>query len=178
VLSRGKQTPNPDGQKSTSGNVHSRHEPCPFDFPSTEFRYRASTPPGLHYASGVPLCHVHFGTSRIAEYSAPSLLLLESPIAESPTLRIRATCPSRNRRSRSNRGIALRDFNVHGILALPNSDSPIRDGQGFLRCLRVNTLSPSSRSNDPLDSAGLHDDSVRRFFSSMKRSPLRHLPSV
>jgi len=52
VLFRGKQTPNPDGQRSTSGNVHSRHEPCPFDFPSTEFRSRASTLPGLHYASG------------------------------------------------------------------------------------------------------------------------------
>jgi hypothetical protein len=37
---------------------------------------------------------------------------------------------------------------------------------------------PSSRSNDPLDSAGLHDGSVRRFSSSMKRPPLRHLPSV
>jgi hypothetical protein len=109
---------------------------------------------------------------------APSPLLLESPTSESPILRIRATCPSRNRRFRSNRGIALRDFNVHEILALANPDSPIHDGHGFLRCLRVNTLSPSSRSNDPLDSAGLHDDSVRRFSSSTKRSPLHHLPSV
>jgi hypothetical protein len=57
---------------------------------------------------------------------------VESPTTESPTLWIHTTCPSRNRWSRSNRGISLRDFNVHGIIALPNSDSPICGGQGFL----------------------------------------------
>jgi hypothetical protein len=110
-----------------------------------KLRCRASTPPGLHYVSGAPLCHVRFGTSRIAEYSAPSLLLLESPTAESPTLRIRATCPSRNRRSRSNRGIALRDFNVHGILALTNPDSPIRDSKGVPSGTGSLTASPFSQ---------------------------------
>jgi hypothetical protein len=34
-----------------------------------KLRCRASTPPGLHYVSGAPLCHVRFGTSRIAGYS-------------------------------------------------------------------------------------------------------------
>jgi hypothetical protein len=87
-----------------------------------KLRCHASMPPGLHYVSGVPLCSVTFGTSRIAESTTPSPLLLETPNAESPMLRIRATCPSRNRRSRSNRGIALRGFDVHAILALANPD--------------------------------------------------------
>jgi hypothetical protein len=94
-----------------------------------KLRCRASTPPGLHYVSGVPLCPVRFGTSRFAEPMTPSPLLLKSPTAESPMLRIHATCPSRNRRSRSDRGIALRDFDVHGILSLTNPDSPIHTQQ-------------------------------------------------
>jgi hypothetical protein len=61
-----------------------------------KLRCHASTPPGLHCASGVPLYSVTFGTSRIAEPTTPSPLLLKSPNAESPILRIRATCPSRN----------------------------------------------------------------------------------
>jgi hypothetical protein len=100
-----------------------------------KLRCRASTPPGLHYVSGVPLCHVRFGTSRISEPTTLSPLLLKSPTAESPILRIRATCPSRNRRSQSDRGIALRDFDVHGILALTNPDSPICDGPRVLSLL-------------------------------------------
>ena len=38
---------------------------------------------------------------------------------------------------------------MHAILTLANPDSPICDDQGFFRCLRVNTLTPSPRSNDP-----------------------------
>jgi hypothetical protein len=159
VLSPGSKPRNPDGQsqprvvstRSASLDLSTSRVP--------KLRCRASTPPGLHYVSGVPLCHVRFGTSRIAEPTTPSPLLLKSPTAESPILRIRATCPSRNRRSRSNRGIALRDFDVHGILALTNPDSPICDDQGFFRCLRVNSLAPSPRSNDPRTSRVLPDDS-------------------
>jgi hypothetical protein len=72
-------------------------------------------------------------------------------------------------------------FAISTCMGFLHSPTPIRRyamAQGFLRCLRVNSLRPSSRSNDPLDFAGLHDDSVRRFSSSMKRSPLRHLPPV
>jgi hypothetical protein len=146
VLSRGKQTPNPDGQRSTSGMSTRGANLDLLTSRVPKLRCRASTPPGLHYVSGAPLCHVRFGTSRIAEYSAPSLLLLESPTAESPTLRIRATCPSRSRRSRSNRGIALRDFNVHEILALANPDSPICDidGSSVRPRLKFSQLLPQS----------------------------------
>jgi hypothetical protein len=133
-----------------------------------KLRCRASTPPGLHYVSGVPLCHVRFGTSRISEPTTLSPLLLKSPTAESPILRIRATCPSRNRRSQSDRGIALRDFDVHGILALTNPDSPICDGQGFFRCLRVNSLTPSPRSNDPRSFAS-PADGFRTVDSPLRR---------
>jgi hypothetical protein len=62
-----------------------------------------------------------------------------------------------------------------------HSPTPIRRyamAKGSFSCLRVNSLSPPSRSNDPLDSVGLHDDSVRRSSSFMKRSPLRHLQSA
>jgi hypothetical protein len=41
-----------------------------------KLRCPASVPPRLHYASRVPLCHVHFGASRISESTAPSPLLL------------------------------------------------------------------------------------------------------
>jgi hypothetical protein len=55
------------------------------------------------------------------EFTTPNLLPLETPNAGIPILRIRATCPPSDQRSRSNREIALRDFNVHGIIALANS---------------------------------------------------------
>jgi hypothetical protein len=138
-------------------------KPWPFNFPSAE------TPMSCEYATWTPLRLRGPTLPRpLRDFAdrgilTPSLLLSESPTAESPTLRIRATCLSRSRRSRSNRGIALRDFNVHGILALTNPDSPICDGQGFLCCLMVNSLAPSPRSNDPRSFANLHDDSVRRF---------------
>jgi hypothetical protein len=50
-------------------------------------------------------------------------------------------------RSRSNRGIALRGFDVHAILALANPDLPICDGQGFFCCLRANCPAPSPGSD-------------------------------
>jgi hypothetical protein len=126
-----------------------------------KLRCHASAPHVLHYASGVPLCSFTFGTSRIAESTTPSPLLLETPNAESPMLRIRATYPSRNLQSRSNRGIALRGFDVHAILALANPDLPICDGQGFFCCLRANCLAPSPGSDDHRTSQKLRDDSNR-----------------
>jgi hypothetical protein len=93
-------------------------------------------------------------------------------------LRIRATCPHSDRRSRSNREIALRDLYAHTILAPVNSDSPICNGKRFSPRLRVNRLVPPPGSNDPRDFASLHDDLSRRFSSSMKRSPLHHLRPV
>ena len=51
---------------------------------------------------------------------------------ETPILRIRATCPSDNRRLPQNREIATRDFGVHATLALANPDMPICDGNRVL----------------------------------------------
>jgi hypothetical protein len=120
----------------------------------------------------------HFGVSRIVESTTPSPLLLKTPNVESPMLRIRATCLCSDRRSRLNRGIALRDFDVHGILALTNPDSPICEDQGFFRCLRVNHLAPPP---DPTihGASRVHPTvSNRRFSSSTERSLLRHLCPV
>jgi hypothetical protein len=62
-------------------------------------------------------------------FSTQSFLLLETTNAETPMLWIRATCPSSSRRLQSNRGIALRDFDVHVFLTLANPDSSICDGK-------------------------------------------------
>jgi hypothetical protein len=126
-----------------------------------KLRSHASMPPGFHYVSGVPPCSFAFGTSRTAESTTPSPLLRETPNAESPMIRIRATCPSRNLRSRSNRGIALRGFDVHANLALANPDLPICDGQGFFCCLRANCPAPSPGSDDHRTSRKLRDASSR-----------------
>ena len=64
------------------------------------------------------------------ESATPSLLLLGTPNAGIPIFWIRATCPRSDRRSRLNRGIALRDSDVHGIIALADPDSPICDVKG------------------------------------------------
>jgi hypothetical protein len=105
-------------------------------------------------------------------------LPLETPNARIPMLRIRATCLHSDRRTRLNRRIALRGFDVHGILALTNPNFPVCDGQGLFRCLSVDRLVTPPGSNDPWDFASLLDDSNRRFSSSMKRSPLHHLRLV
>jgi hypothetical protein len=142
-----------------------------------KFRCCASTPPGLHYVSGVPLCHVHFGTSRIAKYSAPSLLLLDPRFSNPrysgfvPPVPLGMDGPDQIEES---------PFAISTCMGFLHSPTPIRRyamAKGSFSCLRVNSLSPPSRSNDPLDSVGLHDDSVRRSSSFMKRSPLRHLPA-
>jgi hypothetical protein len=58
-----------------------------------------------------------------------SSLLLETPNAETPILRIHATYPSNDRRLPQNREIAIRDFDVHATLALANPDMPKCDGK-------------------------------------------------
>jgi hypothetical protein len=90
----------------------------------------------------------------------------ETPNAETPILRIRATCPSDNRRLPLNREIATRDFDVHATLALANPDMPICDGKWVLPALEVNPLATSPRSNGLRDFAILHRISSRRFSSS------------
>jgi hypothetical protein len=135
--SRESSSRNPDGQ-SQPRVVSTRSASLDLSTSRVKkLRCHASVPPGLHYVSGVPLCHVTFGASRFSEPTTPSPLLLKSPNAESPILRIRATCPSRNRRSRSNRGIALHGFDVHAIIALVNPDSPMRDSEGSSVHLRL-----------------------------------------
>jgi hypothetical protein len=119
--------------------------------------------------SSGPTLPRHFGISRIANPSCTSFCCWKPRMPESrysgfvPPVPLRSTVPI-------NRGIALRDFDVHGILALANPDSPICDGKWFFLRLRVNLLAPSPRSNDPRDFASLHDNSSRRFSSSMKKS--------
>jgi hypothetical protein len=101
--------------------------------PSTEapiYRFHATcTPPNIWG----PRCHVSFGNSRIANPSCTVPCCWKTPNAGIPIPRIRATCPRSDRRSRSNRGIALRDSDVHGIIALANPDPPIRNEESPLR---------------------------------------------
>jgi hypothetical protein len=134
-------------QESSSRNPDGRSQPrvvstrsASLDLSTSrvpKLRCHASVPPGLHYVSGVPLCHVTFGASRFSEPTTSSPWQLKSPNVESLMLRIRATCPSRNRRSRSIWGIALRGFDVHAIIALVNPDSPMRDSEGSSVRLRL-----------------------------------------
>jgi hypothetical protein len=122
-------------------NVHSRrNEPWPFNFPSAE------TPMSREYATWTPLrlraplCHVRFGTSRIAEYSLQVFCCwnprLSNPRCSGfvPPVSLGVDGPDQIA------GSHFAIFNVHEVLALANPDSPICDGQGFLGCLRVNSL--------------------------------------
>jgi hypothetical protein len=89
--------------------------------------------------------------------ATPSPLLLGTPNAETPMLRIRATCLHSDRRSRSNRGIALRDSDVHVFLTLANSDSPMCDGNGSSVHLRLKPLAAPSAINGTLEFGTLLD---------------------
>jgi hypothetical protein len=88
----------------------------------------------------------------------------------------RATCPSTNRRLRLNRGIAIRDFNVHVTLALANPDVPIYDSSQTPLC--ACRLTPSQLLPD-LTVYGISEicptTPSRRFSSFWKSSPLHHL---
>jgi hypothetical protein len=113
---------NSDGQRSTSGYLHSLREPWPINSPSAETpmsRERATWTPLRLRGPTLPRPLRDFADRGILDSKS---FATESPNVESPILRIRATCPSRNRRSRSNRGIALRGFDVHAILMLANPD--------------------------------------------------------
>jgi hypothetical protein len=175
VLSSGKQTPKSRWSKVNLGeSFHSRCRAFTYKSPSAETpSYRASR-------------HL-YSTEYVGSHSATSLRGFadrgihdsKSPAAGNPECRIPDALDSchlscSDRRSRLNRGIALRDFDVHGILALTNPDSPICDDQGFFRCRRVNPLAPSPRSSGSRDFVSLLDDSSRRFSSSLKRPSLAY----
>ena len=132
VLSSGNQTPKTRGQRSTSVNPYSRCRAFTYKSPSTEmpsYRLNATYTPLNMWGPTLPR---RFGGSRIAESTTPSPLLLGTSNAESPMLRIRATCLCSAQRSQLNRGIALRDSDVHGIFSLANPDPPIRNQKGSL----------------------------------------------
>jgi hypothetical protein len=142
-------------------------KPWPFNFPSAE------TPMSREYATWTPLrlraplCHVRFGTSRIAGYSLRVFCCWNPRL---PNPRYSGFVPPVSLGVDGPDQIAGSHFAIStcmGLLALTNPDSPICDGQGFLCCLMVNSLAPSPRSNDPRSFANLHDDSVRRFSSFM-----------
>jgi hypothetical protein len=67
------------------------------------------SPPGLFFLSG-PTSPRHFGISRIANPRHKVPGCWKTPNAETPILRVRATCPSNNQRLPRNREIANRDF--------------------------------------------------------------------
>jgi hypothetical protein len=92
-------------------------------------------------------------------FTTPNLLPLETPNAGIPILRIRATCPRSDQRSRSIRGIALRDFKWAWDSHLANPDSPMCEGSRSFVRLRLKPLAAPPRSNDPQNLVSLLDDS-------------------
>jgi hypothetical protein len=101
----------------------------PFKTPGTEVPilcYSATCPPLYPWG---PTLTRRLGISRIVNPQYKVALLLETPNAETPIRRIRATCPRSNRRFRLNREIATRDFDVHATFALVKPDMPMRDGK-------------------------------------------------
>ena len=95
----------------------------------------------LEHATWIPLClrgptllrHLRDFSDRGIHDSKS--LQLETPNVESPMLRIRATCLSKDIRPRSNQEVALRNFDVHVFLALANPDPPIPDDNQLLPML-------------------------------------------
>jgi hypothetical protein len=134
----------------------------------SKLRCHASAPPGLHYASGVPLCHVLFGTSRIAEYSTPSPLLLNPRMSNPRYSRFVPPVPLGIDGPDQIGGSHFADSTCMRSLRSPTPILPMRDDQEFFLCLRVNYPAPSLRSDDPWNFANLRDDLSRRFSSSMK----------
>jgi hypothetical protein len=122
VLSLGEQTPKSRRSKVNPGLAPLAPRALTYQFPSAETpmsHERSTWTPLYPWGPTLPRPLRDFA---FREPTTPSLLSLGTPNAGSPMLRIRATCPSRNLRSRSNREIALRGFDVHAILALANPD--------------------------------------------------------
>jgi len=122
-------TPIPDSQRST-GQDTTTHDVNSMLFKtlSPEVPILDQMPPGRSYLRGPTLPH-HLRDFTDRESSTQSFLLLETPNAETPILRTRATCPANDRRLPRNREIAIRDFDVPATLALANPDMPKCDGQ-------------------------------------------------
>jgi hypothetical protein len=141
-------------------------------------RFHLNAPPVLHYASGSHAATLAFGTSRIADPRYQSPCRWKPRMPKLRCFRICATCPSSDRRLRSNRGIALRDFDVQAILALANPDSPMCDGNGSSVHLRLKPL--AAPSPDPMihGSSRLSRSNSSRRFSSLRESFVRYLRSV
>jgi hypothetical protein len=150
ALSREIDHRNSDGQRSTSGDFYSRRRVFTYKSPSTKtpiYRLHATCTPLDLRGPTLPRQLRDFA---VREPMTPKFLLPESPNAGVPILWIRATCPHSDRRFRLNRGIALRDFDVHGIIALAHPDLPICDAEGFFLHSKANLLAPPE-SNDPRD---------------------------
>jgi hypothetical protein len=77
------------------------------------------------------------GISRIVNPQYKVALLLETPNAETPIRRIRATCPRSNRWFRLNREIVTRDFDVHATLHSSNPICRCAMANGFHLHLRT-----------------------------------------
>jgi hypothetical protein len=121
-------------------------EPLYFKTPSTDApisRLNATWTPLTPWGPTRPR---HPGISLIANPRCKCSLRLKTPNADPVILRIRATCPSDDRRLPLNREIATRDFDVHVILALANPDMPIFDGKQVLSC--TCELTPSQLLRD------------------------------
>jgi hypothetical protein len=146
VLSLGEQTPKSRWSKVNLGVFPLAPRALTYQFPEcrnsdvTRARHLDSTmSPGSHSATS---------PSGLRGSRNPRLQVLA---AGNPECRIPDAPDSchlslQDRRSRSNRGIALRDFDVHVILALANPDSPMCDGNGF--SVLPEGLTPRSSSPD------------------------------
>jgi hypothetical protein len=178
VLPRAIKHRNPDGRRSTSGNFHSWRRVFAYQIPeyrSVDLSVSRHLYPTKYLGPTLPRQLREFADREsIMHRSLP----LENPECRNPdtpdschlsTLRPTVPIKSGNRTSRLRRAW---DY----CTRQPRSADTKRE-QSSPR-LRINLLAPSPRSNDPRDFASLHDDSSRRFSSSMKGSPLHHLRSV
>jgi hypothetical protein len=135
-----------------------------------KLRCPSSTPPGSHYVSGVPLCSVTFGTSRIAESTTPSPCHWKPRM---PNPRCSGFVPPVSPRIDGPDQIGRSPFAISTCLCFLHSPTPIRRYPMTTNsCLRsrVNHLAIFARSDDPLGFAIRHDYSSRRFSSTVKRS--------
>jgi hypothetical protein len=130
------------------------------------------SPPGLFFLSG-PTSPRHFGISRIANPRHKVPGCWKTPNAETPILRVRATCPSNNQRLLRNREIATRDLTCIWPL---HSPTPIyRDAMviEFHLRLEVNSVSRVQVA----DSLPLKSPSLRTFSWVCSTILVRNSPS-
>jgi hypothetical protein len=115
-----------------------------------KLRCPSSTPPGSHYVSGVPLCSVTFGTSRIAESTTPSPCCWKPRM---PNPRCSGFVPPVSPRIDGPDQIGRSPFAISTCMCFLHSPTPIRRYPMTTNsCLRsrVNHLAIFARSDDPL----------------------------